>query len=83
MEYKECGFVSIHHSSRYGLALAATSDAHDPVDWVFEFGHFDRERWRRNWQNLFDNYDLIRNNRKTIKIVIEMDHSNARHEVNG
>jgi hypothetical protein len=26
---------------------------------------------------------LIRNNRKTIKIVIEMDHSNARHEVNG
>ena len=62
-------------------------DAHDPVDWVFEFGHFDLERWRKNWQNLFDNYDLIHNNRKTIKIEVskegEMDHSNAKHEVNG
>jgi hypothetical protein len=48
-------------------------DAHDPVEWVFEFGHFDRERWRKNWQNLFDNYDLIRNNRKTIKIEVSKE----------
>jgi ketosteroid isomerase-like protein len=68
-------------------------DAHDPVEWVFEFGHFDRERWRRNWQNLFDNYDLIRNNRKTIKIevskegdaalaVVDID-THWRHKVTG
>ncbi len=35
------------------------SDAHDPVEWVFKFGRFDRERWRKNWQSLFDDYDLI------------------------
>ena len=68
-------------------------DAHDPVERVFEFGHFDRERWRKNWQNLFDNYDLIRNNRETIKIevskegdaafaVVDID-THWRHKVTG
>ena len=68
-------------------------DAHDPVDWVFELGHFDRERWRKNWQNIFDNYDLIRNDRKTIKIevskegdaafaVVDID-THWRHKVTG
>jgi hypothetical protein len=37
------------------------ADAHDPADWVFELGHFDRIRWRKNWQDIFDNHDLIRN----------------------
>ena len=46
------------------------SDAHDPVEWVFEFGRFDRERWCKNWNILFDDYDLIHNNRKTIKIEV-------------
>jgi ketosteroid isomerase-like protein len=47
-----------------------TNDAHDPVNWVFVLGHFDRERWRKNWQDIFDNNDLVHNNRKTIKIEI-------------
>jgi hypothetical protein len=49
------------------------ADAHDSVDLVFEFGHFDRERWRKNWQNLFDSYDLIRNDRKMIKIEVSKE----------
>ena len=68
-------------------------DAHDPVDWVFELGPFDRERWRKNLQNIFDNYDLIRNNRETIKIevskecdagfaVVDID-THWRHKVTG
>lgn len=52
-------------------------DAHDPVEWVFELGRFDRERWRKNWQNLFDNYDLIHNNRRTIKIEVSKEYDAA------
>jgi hypothetical protein len=69
------------------------SDAHDPVEWVFEFGRFDRDRWRKNWQSLFDDYDLILNNCKTVKIQVtsECDEAFAvvgidthwRHKVTG
>ena len=69
------------------------SDAHDPVEWVFEFGRFDRERWRKNWHSLFHDYDLIHNNRKTVKIevtregdgafaVVDLD-TDWRHKVTG
>lgn len=46
-------------------------DAHDPVEWVFELGRFDRDRWRKNWLTLFDNYNLIHKNRRTIKIAVK------------
>jgi ketosteroid isomerase-like protein len=45
-------------------------DAHDPVEWLFVLGRFERERWRRNWQELFDTHDLIHNRRHTVKIEI-------------
>lgn len=44
--------------------------AHDPMQWVMPMGRFDRERWRRSWQMLFDTHDLIHNNRKTLRIVV-------------
>ena len=44
------------------------ADAHDPADWVFVLGRFDRERWRRSWQELFDQYDLVHKRRATVKI---------------
>jgi hypothetical protein len=47
-----------------------TADAHDPIGWVFVMGRFDRERWRKNWQDLFDTHDLIHNRRDTVKIEI-------------
>ena len=47
-----------------------TADAYDPVDWVFVLGRFDRERWRKNWQGIFDSHDLIRNRRDTVKIEV-------------
>ena len=52
-------------------------DAHDPVEWVFELGRFDRERWRRNWQDIFDRHDLIRNNRTTVKIEVSEEEDAA------
>lgn len=47
-----------------------TADAHDPVDWVFVMGRFNRERWRKSWQGLFDAYDLIHNHRVIVKIEV-------------
>jgi len=46
------------------------ADAHDPALWVFVFGRFDRERWRRSWQDLFDSHDLVHNRRRTVKIEV-------------
>lgn len=45
-------------------------DAHDPADWVFVLGRFDRERWRREWQQLFDTHRLVHNRREIARIVI-------------
>ncbi len=46
------------------------ADAHDPMTWVMPFGRFNRERWRRSWQELFDTHDLIHNDRKTLRVVV-------------
>jgi ketosteroid isomerase-like protein len=47
-----------------------TSEAHDPIDWVFWAGRYHYERWSRNWQTLFDTHELIHNRRTLCKIVI-------------
>jgi ketosteroid isomerase-like protein len=70
-----------------------TSIAHDPADWVFVLGRFDRERWRRSWQDLFDSHDLVHNRRRTVRIEVstELDAAFAvvdidtlwRHKVTG
>ena len=39
------------------------SQAHDPLDWVIEWGRYNAERWRRGWQRLFDTHALIHNRR--------------------
>ncbi len=44
--------------------------AHDPNGWVFPFGRFDRARWQAAWQELFDTHILVRNRRRTVKIVV-------------
>lgn len=46
------------------------ADAHDPESWVFPQGRYDRERWRRGWQELFDAHDLIHNRRQTVRIAV-------------
>jgi ketosteroid isomerase-like protein len=44
--------------------------AHDPVEWVMPMGRFDRERWKRSWQALFDTHDLVHNNRTTLRVAV-------------
>lgn len=50
-----------------------SSTAHDPVGWVFVLGRFDRERWRKSWQDLFDTHDLVHNRRDTVRIEISKE----------
>lgn len=54
-----------------------TSEAHDPVEWVFPMGRFDRQRWKRSWQELFDDYELEHNHRSTVKIVVSSEGDGA------
>lgn len=51
------------------------ASAHDPLDWVLEWGRYNRERWKRGWQQLFDTHDLIHNRRiiRRIEIAAEGD----------
>lgn len=46
---------------------------HDPAQWVFVLGRFDRERWRRLWQELFDTHTLVHNHRVIRRIVPTAD----------
>jgi ketosteroid isomerase-like protein len=47
-----------------------TSQAHDPAEWVFPQGRFDRIRWKQGWQELFRICELVHNHRHTVKIVV-------------
>lgn len=40
-----------------------TSHDHDPATWVFVLGRYNRERWRRSWEELFATHRLIHNRR--------------------
>jgi ketosteroid isomerase-like protein len=44
--------------------------AHDPMTWIMPFGRFDRARWRRSWQELFDTHDLVHNDRQILRIAV-------------
>ncbi len=44
--------------------------AHDPMEWVLTWGRYNEERWSKQWQELFDNYNLIHNERYIRKIEI-------------
>ena len=65
-------FLSIIHPDM-AWPWPPTTDAHDPVHWVFVMGRHDKERWRKNWQELFDSHDLVHNRRNTVKIEISQE----------
>lgn len=43
---------------------------HDPMDWELEFGRYDRDRWRAEWQRLFDSHELVRNDRRIRRVTV-------------
>jgi hypothetical protein len=54
-----------------------TSKSHDPLEWELVMGKFDKERWSKSWQELFDHYKLVHNKREIKKIVISEEKDGA------
>ncbi len=51
--------------------------AHDPAEWVFPWGRFNRERWKAGWVELFETHELVHNNRRTIRIEVSAEGDGA------
>lgn len=43
--------------------------SHDPVDWETPMGKFNYERWKKFYTQMFDDYELVNNDRETVSIV--------------
>jgi ketosteroid isomerase-like protein len=54
-----------------------TFQSHDPMDWELIMGKYNKERWCKSWQYLFDNNRLIHNKREIKKIVISKEKDGA------
>lgn len=54
-----------------------TAQDHDPLQWTLVQGRYNYERWKTNWQTLFDTHDLIHNVREIKKIVISAEGDGA------
>ncbi|HVG32048.1 MAG TPA: nuclear transport factor 2 family protein [Pyrinomonadaceae bacterium] len=54
-----------------------TPQAHDPLDWVMEWGRYDYDRWTAGWQELFDTHSLAHNRREIRKIVVSREGDGA------
>jgi len=54
-----------------------TNQSHDPMDWILEIGRYDYDRWKKGWQELFDNYTLVHNKREIKKIAISNEEDGA------
>jgi ketosteroid isomerase-like protein len=54
-----------------------TNQSHDPMDWVMIMGRYDRERWKRIWQELFETHVLVHNRRQIRKVEISADGDGA------
>ena len=46
---------------------------HDPAEWIFVLGRFNRERWTACWEDLFHTHKLIHNKRTIRKIEVSKE----------
>jgi len=51
--------------------------SHDPSEWVITQGRFNYERWKKGWQELFDSYTLVHNNRNIVTIKVSKEGDGA------
>jgi ketosteroid isomerase-like protein len=54
-----------------------TSRSHDPMNWYFELGRYNYQRWKNGWQTLFDTHELVHNKREIKKIEISKEKDGA------
>ena len=48
---------------------------------VFTLQRFDRERWKRSWQEFYQTHDLVHNNGRTLRIAVSEQGDGAFAEV--
>lgn len=68
--------VSVFHPDMV-WPFPPTADAHDPMEWIFFMGRFNKERWKKIWQNLFDTHRLAHNKRVIKKILLTEEQDGA------
>src|SRR5436305_7026891 len=61
--------AALFHPDTFG-PWPPSSTAHDPMQWVMPLGRYNRQRWIRSWQELFDSHDLVHNWRRTLRVVV-------------
>jgi ketosteroid isomerase-like protein len=54
-----------------------TPQSHNPADWELAMGKFDKDRWRKVWQDLFDQFQLVHNKREIVKIEVSAQKDGA------
>jgi len=47
------------------------------MDWIFEVGRFNYDRWKKGWGDLFASYELVHNVRKIRKIELSKEGDGA------
>lgn len=50
---------------------------HDPATWSFVLGRYNRERWRKSWEELFQSHRLVHNHREIRKIEVSKENDAA------
>ena len=53
------------------------AQSHDPVRWVFPQGRYHRGRWKAGWEELYRTYELVHNERRTVRIVVSAEGDGA------
>jgi len=53
------------------------SKSHDPMEWELVMGKFNKERWMKGWQDLFDCHTLVHNVREIKKVVVSAEKDGA------
>jgi len=53
------------------------NQAHNPINWVIDFGRYNYDRWKKNWQGLFDTHELKHNIREIKKVVVSTEGDGA------
>lgn len=50
---------------------------HDPLEWVTGMGRFNESRWRDVYTEHFATYQLVHNNRKTLRVDVTVEQDGA------
>jgi ketosteroid isomerase-like protein len=58
-------------------AWPPSQSAHDPIDWVWGLGRFDRSRWQGVYHGFFATHDLIHNKRDVRRIEVSPEGDGA------